>query len=48
MQIHVLQTNNADPYQFAASEADLSGSALLAKTGHNRVQQDQGYHLAPY
>ena len=35
-------TNNADPDQLASSEANWSGSTLLAKVGHIRVQQDQG------
>ena len=34
--------NSADPDQMASSEANWSGSALFAKAGHIRVQQDQG------
>ena len=34
--------NSADPDQLASSEASWSGSTLFAKTGHIRVQQDQG------
>ena len=36
-------TNNADTDQLASSEANWSGSTLLAKEGHIWVQQDQGY-----
>ena len=35
-------TKNADPDQLAFSEANWSGSALFAKTGSIRVQQDKG------
>ena len=35
-------TNNVDPDQLASSEANWSGSALFAKTGYIRVQQDKG------
>ena len=35
-------TNSADPDQLASSEANWSGSTLFEKTGHIRVQQDQG------
>ena len=34
--------NSADSDQMASEEANRSGSKLFAKTGHNRVQQDQG------
>ena len=34
--------NSADPDQLASSEANWSGSALFAKAGHIRVQQDKG------
>ena len=33
--------NSADLDQLASSEANLSGSTLLAKVGHIRVQQDK-------
>ena len=35
-------TNSADPDQLSSSEANWSGSALFAKTGYIRVQQDYG------
>ena len=35
-------TNSADPDQLASSEANWSGSALFAKAGYIRDQQDQG------
>ena len=46
-------TNSADPDQLASSEANWSGSALFAKTGHvvfskKRVKQNntfRGLHL---
>ena len=34
--------NSADPDQLASSEANWSGSTLLAKAGHILVQQDKG------
>ena len=34
--------NSADQDQLASSEANWSGSSLLAKAGHIRVQQDKG------
>ena len=34
--------NSADPDQLASSEANWSGSALFAKAGYIRVQQDKG------
>ena len=39
-------TNSADPYQFASSEANKSGSKLFAKAGYIRVQQDKGLILS--
>ena len=33
---------NADPDQLASSEANWYGSALFAKAGYIRVQQDKG------
>ena len=35
-------TNSAAPDQLAYSEANSSGSTLFAKTGHIRIQHDQG------
>ena len=35
-------TYSVDPDQLASEEAKWSGSTLFAKTGHIRVQQDQG------
>ena len=35
-------TNSADPDQLASSEANCSGSALIAKAGHIQVQLDKG------
>ena len=35
-------TNSVDPDQLASSEANWSGSALFAKAGFIRVQQDKG------
>ena len=34
--------NSADPDQLASSEANWSGSALFAKAGYIRFQQDKG------
>ena len=34
--------NSVDPDQLASSEANWSGSTLLAKTGYIQVQQDKG------
>ena len=34
--------NSADPDQFASLEANWSGSALFAKAGYIRLQQDKG------
>ena len=34
--------NSVDPEQLASSEANWSGSALFAKPGYIRVQQDKG------
>ena len=34
--------NSADPDQLASSETNWSGTSLLAKAGHIRVQQDKG------
>ena len=34
--------NRADPDQLASAEANWSGSALFAKAGPIRVQQDKG------
>ena len=36
-------TNRVDPDQLASSEANWSGSALFAKAGFIRVQQDKGW-----
>ena len=33
--------NSADPDQLASTEANWSGSTLIAKAGYIRVQQDQ-------
>ena len=33
--------NSADPDQLASSEANWSGSTLIAKAGHMQVQQDK-------
>ena len=35
-------TNSADPDQLVSEEANWSGSALFAKGGYTRVQQDKG------
>ena len=35
-------TNSADPDQLASSEANWSESALFAKAGYIRVQQEKG------
>ena len=35
-------SNSVDPDQLAYEEANWSGSALFAKTGHIQVQQDYG------
>ena len=34
--------NSADSDQLASEEANSSGSALFAKAGYSRVQQDKG------
>ena len=41
-QFTYLMANSADPDQLASSEVSWSGFTLFAKTGHIRVQQDQG------
>ena len=40
--------NRADPDQLASSEANWSGSALFAKAGYIRVQQDKGLGKMPH
>ena len=37
-----LMANSADPDQLASSEANWSGSAVFAKAGYIRFQQDYG------
>ena len=38
----MFNANSADPDQLASSEANWSGSTLLAKAEYIRVQQDKG------